>query len=311
MTKRKTFLIIDANSVVHRAYHALPNLSDQTGSPAQAVYGFALAFIHIAKTLNPDYVAACFDTKKPTFRHKQFHEYKIQRPATPPDLIEQFPKVIDLLSGFGVPVFMQEGYEADDLIATIAIKTKTLDQNCDIYILTGDYDTLQLVDDRVRVYLVTRGVKNAVIYSASEVYKKFGIGPNQIADFKALAGDPSDNIPGAVGIGKNTAIQLLKRFGSIKGVYDAIEKTPQDFLSLRNGLAVRRILANNKEQILLFENLTKLNTDVPFDFEPDNCKFNHLQGNEPIEILQKFGFVSLAKRLVNTADCSAITPSLF
>lgn len=311
MIAHKTFLIIDANSVIHRAYHALPNLTDQTGSSAQAVYGFALAFIHIAKTLNPDYIAACFDTKKPTFRHKQFHQYKIQRPATPPDLIEQFPKVIDLLNGFGVPVFMREGYEADDLIATIAAKIKISDQNCDIYILTGDYDTLQLVNDRTRVYLVTHGVKNAVIYDTNEVYKKFGIRPDQIADFKALAGDPSDNIAGAAGIGKNTALQLLKHFGSIERIYDAIEKTPQDFLSLRNGLTVRRILADNKEQVLLFENLIKLKTDVPLDFEMDNCGFNHLQGDEPIETLQKFGFVSLAKRLANTASRPAVTRSLF
>ena len=272
MAARLTFLIIDANSVIHRAFHALPELTDKLGEPAGAVYGFALAFLHIAKELKPDYVAACFDTKKPTFRHKEFAGYKAQRPPTPANLIGQFPKVMELLKGFGVKTFSLEGYEADDLIATIA-HCASQAPDMDICVLTGDYDSLQLVNGAVRVYLVTHGVKNAVIYDRKAVVGKLGIGPGQVAAYKALAGDPSDNIPGAPGIGKKTAASLLSRYGSLEG-------------------------------------LTKLVDNAPIDFNLKDCEFGGLSGDNPRLVLENFGFVSLAKRL-SGSQARCVTRSLF
>ena len=306
MAGSKTFLIIDANSVIHRAFHALPELTDKKGEPAQAVYGFALAFLHIAKELAPDYIAACFDTKKPTFRHKEFAEYKAQRPATPASLVVQFPKVLKLLEGFGVKTFTMEGFEADDLIATVARKAnEAVSGEIEICVLTGDYDSLQLVNGVVRVYLVTHGVKNAVIYDSKTVNEKFGVGPDQIAAFKALAGDPSDNIPGAPGIGKKTAADLLKRYGSLEAMYRALES--QEF---KGSDKLKGILAQSKEKVMGFENLTRLVDDAPIDFDLSSCKFGGLCGDAPRQALEGFGFVSLAKRLPG-AEEKCVTRSLF
>jgi len=309
----KTFLIIDANSAIHRAFHALPELTDKTGQPAQAVYGFALAFLHIAKELNPDYVAACFDTKKPTFRHKDFAEYKAQRPATPASLVGQFSKVKELLESFGVPVFSLEGYEADDLIATVANKAVgkvalvASGRQSEICVLTGDYDSLQLVNKAVRVYLVTRGVKNAVIYDSLAVFKKFGVHPSQIAAFKALAGDASDNIPGAPGIGEKTAVKLLQHYGGISQIYGGLERQPDGFLpgGKTKAAKIKKTLLKNKEKVLLFERLAKLDANVPIDFSLEKCRFNHLQGDAPRLALEHLGFASLVKRLPReTAYCN-------
>lgn len=311
MAARKTFLIIDANSVIHRAFHALPELSDRKGEPAQAVYGFALAFMHIAKELDPDYAVACFDTKKPTFRHEKFAGYKAQRPATPAALVGQFSKVLELLNGFGVKTFSLEGYEADDLIATVASKASsaaaTLDKNIDICVLTGDYDSLQLVNGVARVYLVTRGVKKAVIYDSQAVFEKFGVNPDQIAAFKALSGDASDNIPGAPGIGQKTAAGLLQRYGSIEKIYGALESAADEFLG---SAAVKESLRSNKESILLFEGLTNLDREVPIDFDLEGCKFTRFAGELPRQTLENFGFVSLAKRLPGK-EGQCLTRSLF
>lgn len=310
MAGRQTFLIIDANSVIHRAFHALPELTDKKGEPAQAVYGFALAFMHIAKELAPSYVAACFDTKKPTFRHKEFAGYKAQRPATPASLVGQFPKVMELLKEFGAKIFSLEGYEADDLIATVAKRAdEAAPGQLKICVLTGDYDSLQLVNGVVRVYLVNRGVKNAVIYDDAAVREKFGVGPDQIAAFKALAGDPSDNIPGAPGIGKQTARNLLLRFGSIEEIFRQMEIAPAEFLSGKLA-AVKEILAENREKILLFENLTKLDASAPIDFDIEACRFGGLAGEAPRRILEDFGFASLAKRLPGGGG-KCVTRSLF
>lgn len=303
MAGKKTILIIDANSVIHRAFHALPELTNKRGEPIQAVYGFALAFLHIAGSIKPDYVAACFDTPKPTFRHKEFDSYKAHRPPTAENLAVQFPKVKDLLKGFGVAVYSMEGYEADDIIATIVHKTREIcGSEIEATILTGDYDSLQLVGEGTKVFLVTRGVKNAVTYGREAVLNKFGVGPEQIVDFKALSGDASDNFGGAPGIGKKTAAQILKHCGSIDKIYEEIG-SGQGGSGLAGKISqkAKEILLANKEQILMFKRLALLDKNSPIDFSLQDCEFKGLADESVGRTLESFGFLSLAKRLTDTA----------
>jgi len=211
--QRKRLVLIDANSLIYRAYHALPPLTTKKAEPVNAVYGFLLVFLKAIREFQPDFIAACFDSPGPTFRHKKFKEYKAKRPPIPKDLVSQIPKVKEVLSAFGVPIFEKKGFEADDLIGAIS---KITPPDTEVIILSGDMDILQLINSRTRVFLLKRGIKNTHLYDQNMVKEEYGISPSQIVDFKALRGDPSDNIPGVAGIGEKTAIDLLKRFGNLE-----------------------------------------------------------------------------------------------
>lgn len=312
MSRRKVFIIIDANSVVHRAFHALPSFTNKDGQAVGAVYGFTLAFFKAIKDFQPDYVVACFDTKEKNYRHSEFKDYKATRAATPKDLIAQFPKVKELLGGFGVCKLECAGYEADDLIATAA--TAALSgpggDGIDIYVLTGDYDSLQLVDGTVRAYIINRGVKNAVLYDRVAVKEKFGVDPGQIVALKALAGDASDNIPGALGIGKKTAAELINRFGSLENIYRELDRDPAEFKlgSAPRTKKIRDILLANRKNVFLFQRLVTLDRAAPVDINLDGCRFAGLSGERPRQALRSFGFVSLVDRIPGGA---AATGTLF
>jgi len=223
---KNNFIIIDGNSVLHRGFHAMPPLTNKKGEPIGAVYGFMLALFKSIEDFRPKHIAVCFDTKAPTFRHEEFGDYKSQRPETPETLIPQFEIVQRLLRDMGVKVFTKDGFEADDLIASVVAAGQKDPNNADtdFYVLTGDRDSLQLARDNVKSFIITRGVKNAVMFDAAKVKKEVGVEPEQIPDYKALAGDPSDNIPGAPGIGPKAAAQILQNFASLEELYAAAEK---------------------------------------------------------------------------------------
>lgn len=288
-------LIIDSNALLHRSFHALPPLTNSHGEPTGAVYGFLLTFLKAINDLNPDFIVATFDTPSPTFRHKKFKAYKAQRPKTPDDLIQQIAKTKEILTAFSVPVFEKEGFEADDLIATIVKKTQQeqIDQKLKVYILTGDLDTLQLVNDQVKVYTLGRGVRDTIIYDKEKIKERFGLEPRQMVDFKALAGDPSDNIPGADGIGQKTAIGLLKKYDNIENLYQKIEENRADDLKPR----IKNILLKNKEQVFFSQVLAKTRDDAPIDFDLKKCEFGNFDKEKAEEILKKFEFYSLLKRI--------------
>ena len=220
--KKKTFLIIDSHALIHRAYHALQtsNLVSPKGDPMGAVYGFTSVLIKVLKDVKPDYVLAAFDLPGPTFRHEAYEAYKATRAPTDEDLISQFPKVREILGAFKIPIVEHAGFEADDVIGTIA---KKLAGKKDIttMIMTGDLDTLQLVDgDDTVVYTLRRGVTDTIIYNEAAVKERFlGLGPEQMTDYKGLKGDPSDNIPGVPGIGEKTAIKLLSKHKNLETLY--------------------------------------------------------------------------------------------
>jgi len=292
--EKKRLLLIDSNALLHRAFHALPPLSTKDGKPVGAVYGFLLTFFKAIKDILPHFVVAAFDFPAPTFRHKKYKEYKAKRKKPPDEFYKQIPFIKEILSTFSIPICEKEGFEADDIIATLVEKALKENPNLEIYILTGDLDTLQLVSDKVKVYTLGRKIKESIIYDREKVKEKYGILPSQIVDFKALAGDPSDNIPGAPGIGKKTAIEILKKFKSLKKLYEVLEKEKKE-VPLKE--KIKKSLLDNKEQILFSQVLAKTRKDVPLEISLKDCVFGNFNSKKVEEVFKKYEFFSLIKRL--------------
>jgi DNA polymerase-1 len=299
--EKKKLIIIDSNSIIHRAFHALPPLTTKKGELVNAVYGFLLVFLKVIREFQPDYVAAVFDFPAPTFRHKKYKEYKITRPPAPEELYQQIPKVKEILEVFSVPIFEKEGFEADDLIGTIShlvsTSQKQTEKGAEIetIILSGDLDTLQLIDSSTKVYLLRKGVKDIFLYDKAEVEKKYELSPSQLLDFKALKGDPSDNIPGVPGIGEKTAIELIKKFGNLENLYKEIEEGGERAKELKNKL--KELLLRFKEQAFFSKMLVLVKRDVPIDFSLDKCRWGKYEKEKVAQILKNLEFYSLINRL--------------
>lgn len=288
-------LIIDSNALVHRAYHALPPLTTKKKELVNAVYGYLSVFFKVFNEIKPEYVAAAFDFPAPSFRSKEFKEYKAKRVRAPDELYNQIPIVKEILEKFEVPIFEKQGLEADDLIATIvkvAQKRQVLPK-LEIYVLTGDLDALQLISENVKVYALGKGIKETIVYDKEKVKEKFGISPDQVVDFKALAGDPSDNIPGATGIGKKTAVELLQEYGSIDNLYKAIEKGEAWDLKERT----KKLLTDYKEQVDLSFSLAKARDDAAIDFSLEKCRWKGYNKEKARAVIEKYEFYTLLNRL--------------
>jgi len=283
-------IIIDSNALLHRAFHALPPLATKSGQETGAVYGFLLTLFKAIKDLSPTHIAACFDTKAKTFRHEKFEEYKAHRPVTPSGIVSQIPLAKEVLEVFKIPVFAKDGFEADDLIATICRLVKDME----IFILTGDLDNLQLVDDKIKVYTLGRGIKDTVIYDINKVEERFGVKPEQMVDFKALTGDPSDNIKGVDGIGKKTAAEIIQKYGTIKNLY---EELSTDTAVLKP--KVKETLKINKQSAIMSYELAKMKNDVEIDFNIENCRFGGYNKIDVEKKLKEFEFNSLINRIPN------------
>src|SRR3989338_8378923 len=289
MKPQEKLVLIDGNALVHRAFHALPPLS-QKGDPTNAVYGFASILLKVIRDLKPDYMIATFYLPAPTFRHSEFADYKAHRPKTPDELVSQFPKVKEVVSAFNIPIYEMAGFEADDIIGTITDKIKNQKSKTKTIIITGDLDTLQLVDDEYTiVYTLKKGITETMIYDEKAVLERFdGLKPAQLNDFKGLKGDPSDNIPGVPGIGEKTAIKLLLEHGSIEGIYDNI------------GLIQKKLsdkLLEYKDQAFFSKKLATMRKDVPIEFDFQKAKFGSYDEKKVEEVFRKFGFASLMQRL--------------
>lgn len=301
MKTEKKFIVIDGNSIVHRAYHALPDLTDKKGEAAGAVYGFILALFKMVKDFEPDYIAACFDTAKPTFRHAEFKEYKAKRPATPEDLKAQLGRVRTLLGDLNIAFFEKEGFEADDLLATVIKKTREEEAGRElvVYVLTGDRDSLQLVNERTKMYILNRGIKNSFVYDREKILEDYGIEPEQIVALKAIAGDASDNIPGVHGIGEKGALELLKKYKTLRRMYECAENDPENFLdgSKTKSARVRDLLLENKEKVFFFEKMVRMRDDAPIDYRLQECFFADFDQKRTEAALGELGFTSLMKRI--------------
>lgn len=294
MSSPQTLLLIDGNNLFYRAYHALPPLTDKTGKNANAVYGFSNMLIRATKEVEPTYVACAFDTKAPTFRHVEFEAYKAQRKPPPDDLYPQLPKVKSVLDAFGICYFEKAGYEADDLLASIACKPKIRNSKLETIILSGDRDLLQLVDGDIKVQAPgwnlpagKAGLATTTLFGSAEVEEKYGITPMQMVDYKAMTGDPSDNIPGIAGIGPKTAATLLQKYQTLEGIYDNIDEISG---------TTRDKLVKDKEIALAAKKLVKLDCDVDISFELSELRFDP-DWDRVIAELEKLGFKSIVNKL--------------
>ena len=291
MADKKRLIIIDSNSVIHRAFHALPPLTTKDGEVVGAVYGFLLVFFKAIKEFKPDFVVATFDVKGPTFRHEKYKEYKAKRPKAPQELYDQIPKVKEVLKSFNVKIFEKQGFEADDIIGTIAKQAprKQVIPELETIILSGDSDTLQLVNSNTKTYALRKGVKDTVLYDKDRVMEKYqGLMPKQLIDYKALRGDPTDNIPGVAGIGEKTATNLIKEYGTLEEVYDNLALIDTK---------TREKLVQHKDEAFLSRDLVEINKAVPLDFNLQECQWGGYDKEKALQMLKDFEFHSLIPRL--------------
>ncbi|MDO8264747.1 MAG: 5'-3' exonuclease H3TH domain-containing protein [Candidatus Parcubacteria bacterium] len=295
--KKKYLVIFDSNAVIHRAFHALPPLTAKNGEVVGAVYGFLLVFLKVLKEFKPEFVVAAFDLPFPTFRHKKYKEYKAKRPPTPESLYLQIPKVKEFMKTFNIPIFEKEGFEADDVIGTIAKQTSENHSvsGIETIIVSGDLDTLQLVDSNTKIYNLRKGVKDTVLYDEPMIKEKYGLTPKQILDYKALRGDPSDNIPGVTGVGEKTAIDLIKEFDNIENLYQEVEQNSEKAKGIKSG--TREKLIKYKGQAFLSKELAEINTAVPIDYNVEDCRWQDFNRKKAVDILEEFGFKSLLDKL--------------
>jgi len=283
-------MIIDGNALIHRSFHALPaTMATKSGEPVNAVYGFATVLLKALREFKPDYVALTLDKEGPTFRHKKFPEYKAKREKAPDELYDQIPRVKELAKAFNIPVWQKQGLEADDLIGTIVART---DSQVDKVIVTGDLDTLQLVDDHTKVYTMSRGLSESVLYDKKAVKAKFQLNPSQMVDYKALRGDPSDNLPGVKGVGEKTATDLLHNFGDLDKVYKNLES---DKIKDR----VRELLRQHKQEAYLSRELATIKQDAKLDFDLETAGFGDMNKDKLLELFSQLEFQSLLPRVQN------------
>jgi len=286
--KKPLLVLFDGNALIHRAFHALPPLTiSKTGEMVGAVYGFALMLLKVINELKPSHYAIAFDKAAPTFRHQMFEQYKAQRPPTPDELVNQLGRVRQLVEAFHIPIFELDGYEADDVLGTLSHQASN--QDIDTIIVTGDADAMQLVSPRVKVLTPRRAFGDTMLYDEAAVSQKYGVKPEQIADFKGLVGDPSDNIPGVPSIGPVTAAKLLKQFGSIEQIYDHIDEvTPAKLQALlRENEAIAR---QSKE-------LATIVTRTPVSLNLDDCQVSQYDRSQVTELFRELEFVSLLPKL--------------
>lgn len=282
----KTLLLVDGNAIIHRAFYALPPFKAKDGTPTNAVYGFMTMFLKALQSFKPNYVVVCFDTPEVTFRKKIFKEYQGQRPKLAEEFKTQIPLVKKMLDKGGIFHIEKPGVEADDLIGTIVDKVKG--RSLQVLILSGDKDILQLVDKNIFVISPQVGLTKVKIFDKNLVKDKFGLAPRQIADFKALSGDQSDNYRGAKGIGPKTAVSLIKKYGGVEELFDHLEEISKERL--------RKILLDHKKEIFLAKKLAVILSDVPIRFHIEETQF---KGFNPQlkDFLQNLGMKSLVKRI--------------
>jgi len=261
---KKSLYLLDGQGLIYRAYHALPYLSTTSGMPTNAVYGFASMIIRLVLGRSIDYAVTAFDMPIPTLRHQRYEAYKAGRPPMPNDLSIQIPYIKEIVSAFGMVIMELPGYEADDILATLALQGK--EKSWDVFILSGDLDCLQIVDENVKLLIPRRGITDLEEIDEEAVQRKYGVPPAKIADFKALAGDASDNLPGIPGIGPKKASKLLSRFSSIEELYQRIEELPEGMRDTL--LSYEEIVRLNKSLALLKRDLPVSLADVP-PFKPD------------------------------------------
>jgi len=284
--KNPKIVLIDGNSLAYRAFYALPDtMRTAAGLTTNAIYGFTTMLIKVLED-KPDFVAISFDLPEPTFRHKEYKGYKATREKAPPTLHEQIPYVKEVAEAFDIPIYEIAGYEADDVIGTLAKEAEK--EGYDAIILSGDLDPLQLVNDHIKVLTTRKGITDTVLYGEKEVEERYGLKPGQLIDFKALKGDASDNIPGVPKVGEKTAEELLKEFGTLENVFKNIEKIKKP--------ALRENLQKNAHLAELSKRLATIVTDVPIEVDFGKTERKAIDWKKVIPLFEKLEFESLVKK---------------
>ncbi|MEK7652009.1 MAG: DNA polymerase I [Patescibacteria group bacterium] len=287
----KRYMLVDGNALIHRAFHAIPNLSTKAGEPTNAVYGFSVILLKALKDIKPTHIALTFDLAGPTFRHDKYKEYKATRVKAADELYAQIPRCKEVVADLGIPIYEQSGFEADDMLGTLAehIKHSNNDhKHFEVIIVTGDLDTLQLVDEHVKVYTLRKGVTDTIIYDPAAVFERYGIKPTQMVDFKAIKGDPSDNIPGVKGIGEKGALDLIKEYGSIEKIYANLDKLKEK---------TKKLFEEQKEQVELSLWLSQIIKDVKIEYNIPEYEFSQINYGKIVELFQKLEFRTLIPKL--------------
>lgn len=282
-------IIIDGNSLINRAFYALPPLSTRQGLPTNGVYGFITMLLKILEEYNPGYISVAFDRKEATFRHVEYADYKAHRKGMPEDLAVQMPVLKDLLDVLGINRLEAPGFEADDIIGTLSRHGE--EEGIEVFIVTGDRDALQLVSDGVKVIYTKRGVTDFELYDVEGVKERYGLEPAMLVDLKGLMGDKSDNIPGVPGVGEKTALKLIKQFGNLEKVLENIDTLPAGKL--------RQNLENNIQQAVLSKKLARIHRRMPIVIDTRKCKTPVPDGEKVAAKLSELEFSSLMERVKN------------
>jgi len=301
--KKAKFMIIDGNALIHRSFHALPPLATKTGEIVNAVYGFTSVLIKALREFRPEYVALTLDRKEKTFRHEQFKDYKATRVKAPDELYAQIPRVKEIAKSFNIPIYELAGFEADDLIGTLA---KKVDGQVEKIIVTGDMDTMQLINDHTKVFTMRRGLTDSMIYDEKAVRERYGLKPEQMIDFKALRGDPSDNIPGVKGIGEKTAVGLLQDFGTLEKIYEYAEKLKTQNSKLKNKEKIKErilnLLIQYKDDALMSKELATIKCNAEIEFDLAEARFGQFDRENLAKLFNELEFRSLLPRLQGLSE---------
>src|SRR3990172_7515979 len=283
----KRLMLLDGNGLIYRGYFALPPLTTSKGELVNAVFGFCSIVLRGIQDLHPDYVAVAFDLAGPTFRHERFAEYKATRARMPNDLRDQFPKVREVVKALRFPVYELAGFEADDVIGTLAVEAEG--RGLETTIVTGDLDMLQIVSDHVRLMTTRSGVENTILYDPARIHERFELVPGQMIDYKALKGDPTDNIPGVPGVGEKTAAKLIREFGSLDAVYERIAEVKPDKL--------RDKLIEHRPQVDQGQALSRIVRDVPVALDLEAARLRDYDRDTVIRLFREYEFRTLIERL--------------
>ncbi|MBU0978587.1 MAG: 5'-3' exonuclease H3TH domain-containing protein [Patescibacteria group bacterium] len=317
-SNRDEFLLVDGHAIIYRAYHAFPELTDPKGQLVNAVYGFARILLVAIRDFDPEYIAVCFDSKAKTMRAEEHDFYKANRPEMPDDLKPQIEKVSQLVTALNIPQFAVSGYEADDLIGTLAKQNALPEVQSQVknglltVIVTGDKDLLQLVDDLTHVWLPRRSrTQTALEYDTHLVKERMGVRPDQIADLKALMGDASDNIPGIKGVGQKTAVKLLQKFETLGKIYDRLARLELgESDELIKGALLEK-LTTGKSQAYLSRELAQIKTNSPISTTLEACRVVGYDKTQAVKLFQQLGFFSLIKLLPKDEFEQGVQTALF
>lgn len=289
------FMLIDGSAIIHRAYHAMPNFTTLEGIPTGAVYGFFSMVLKLMHHIKPAHVAVAFDRGKPTFRQTLYAGYHANRPRSSQEFKDQYQMIRELLQEMSVATYEVDGFEADDVIGTVNQKLNN-DYEIPVYIVTGDRDMLQLVDNDTKVLMPVKGISEVMLYDEVRVKTKFGVRPDQIIDLKAFMGDASDNYPGVPGVGLKTAMRLLQQYDHFEQVFENITE-----IEAKNPKLAKK-LAEGSDQAYLAKTLATIDTSVPFVFDLEECNIERVSRENMKDALSKYEFKSLMNRVDELFD---------